>query len=641
MAHRPARYVVAALATALLLLSARRASAEGEVLRDAWQIVKIGGERAGWEHTVITRLAGSPARISSAVESRTSTLAMGQKRETVTVETTVEAEDGALVSIHAVEKQSAEETTTDIAFEGKKARVTTTTMGTKRDTVVDMADGVVGPWRAEGIAKEAGYPAGKTFDFKTFQRQLGGVVMVHVGIRGIEEIEIEKGKKVSAIRLDQMIEGLPFKIAAWVEKDGSTIRSQMQVSGMLIESTRATKEEALAEPDPKTATPDMFAKTMIVVEELFAHARTAESARVRIRPRQAGTTIPELADERQTVEAHEPDGSIVVSMKRVVPPAGATGPLPVKDPPADVLPFLAASSSIQSDDPLLKQKSGEAVAGETDAWKAAQAIEKWVSKNLTKKNMGVGFASALEVCKNREGDCTEHSVLVAGLCRAAGIPARVVMGLECIQGIWGGHAWDEVWIGGHWYALDATLGYGSVDPFHLAVAKTALAEGSFGKELLSLMSVVGAVDVSVLEVTWKGRTMKPSDPTQVRLRYDNRNFDLSFAAPPGFDMEPVRPAGLSTRLVTASGKAADGSKAKLTVGTFDAPADFELLGATVKVDGRPATLEDKDGRRRVIVLREDTVFMFEMKPATSEADRKTFDEFLATVDLDPVASTGR
>ena len=74
---------------------------------------------------------------------------------------------------------------------------------------------------------------------------------------------------------------------------------------------------------------------------------------------------------------------------------------------------------------------------------------------------------------------------------------------------------------------------------------------------------------------------------------------------------------------------------------MDAPAGFEQVGAALTVDGRPATLEDKEGRRRVIVLREDTLFVFEMKPASGEADRRTFDDFLATVDLDPVGSTTR
>ncbi len=641
MTRHGIRFVAILFGIVLLAGAPHRAEAgDEETLRDTWMVVRLTGAKIGWEHTTVKRLAGSPVRISTTVESHLSLQALGQPRDTVTSETTVESEDGTLVSIDSTDQQSAEPTTTHIAFDGTKARVTTTAMGTKRETDIVLTEGIVGPWRIEGMAKDAGYPVGKTFEVKSFQRQLGGAVAVFTTVAGLEELDIANGTKVPVVRLVQKLTGLPYQVTMWVEKDGTPVQTQMKAGGMEFDSHRTTKEEALAARDEKTPPPDVFLKSLITVETLFPHARTADSARIRIRPRTAGSPIPDLADERQSV-ASGPDGSVIVDVKRLVPAAGATGACPLKNPPADVAPFLAASSSIQSDDPLLKEKSVEAVAGETDAWKAAQAIETWVAKNLTKKNMGVGFASALEVCRNREGDCTEHSVLVAGLCRAAGIPARVVMGLECIQGIWGGHAWNEVSIDGHWFALDATLGFGSVDPFHLAVAKTALAEGSFGKELASLLSIVGAVDLDVLELTWKGRTFRPSDPGQARLRYDNRLFDLSFTAPPGFELEPIQSPGMASQLVKASGKAADGSKAKITVGATDAPADPAFPGASLKVDGRPATLEDKDGRRRVIVLRDDTLFLFEMKPAASDADRKTFDEFLAGVDLDPASTPSR
>ena len=633
------RRLATVFALGLLVSASRRLDADEAVLRDDWQVVHMGGARVGWEHTSVKRLAGSPERFSTTTQSRMVMLAMGAKRDIAGLETTVEAADGTLVSIHAVDKQSAEETTTDIAFEGRKARVTTTAMGTKRETTIDVPEGVIGPWRATALPREAGYPVGKSFAFKSFQRQLGGVVGASTTVEAHEELELAPGTKVAAVRLRQTIEGVPMKVLTWVDKDGAPVQTRVEVAGMVIETRRATKEAALAERDEKVALPDMFTKSLILVETLFPHARTADGARIRLRPRREGLTLPDLSDAGQTVEAPGQDGSIVIAIKRRVPPAGRTGVRPLKDPPSDVAPFLVASSSIQSDDPLLQEKAKEAVGEGTDAWKAAQAVERWVWKNLTKKSMGVGFASALEVCKNREGDCTEHSVLVAGLCRAAGIPSRVVMGLECIQGIWGGHAWNEVWIDGAWYPLDATLGYGSVDPLHLAIAKTALAEASFGQELMGLLSILGEVNVDVLEVTWNGRTFRPSDPGEVRVRYDNRLFDLSFLAPPGYELEPIRSSGMKSRLAEAKGKAADGSSARISVGTLDAPADFELpaAGTQLQVDGRPAILEDKDGRRRALVLREDTLFAFEMKPATTDADRKTFADFLATVDLDPVA----
>ena len=71
------------------------------------------------------------------------------------------------------------------------------------------------------------------------------------------------------------------------------------------------------------------------------------------------------------------------------------------------------------------------------------------------------FDIASEVATRREGDCTEHAVLTAALARAAGIPARVVLGLALIHDAkhYGsyGHAWAELRIDGQWVVADAVL----------------------------------------------------------------------------------------------------------------------------------------------------------------------------------------
>jgi len=91
-----------------------------------------------------------------------------------------------------------------------------------------------------------------------------------------------------------------------------------------------------------------------------------------------------------------------------------------------------------------------------------QKIEKFVCEYISDKNLSVGYASAAEVAQSREGDCTEHAVLVAALCRAVGIPARVTVGLVYVdsfggqENIFGPHAWAEVNINSKWYGLDAT-----------------------------------------------------------------------------------------------------------------------------------------------------------------------------------------
>ena len=90
------------------------------------------------------------------------------------------------------------------------------------------------------------------------------------------------------------------------------------------------------------------------------------------------------------------------------------------------------------------------------------------------------FASAAEVAKNREGDCSEHAVLLAATCRARGIPARVIIGLvySVPERRFLYHMWNEVWIEDRWIPLDATLGRGGIGAAHLKIRESNLADES-------------------------------------------------------------------------------------------------------------------------------------------------------------------
>jgi hypothetical protein len=103
-----------------------------------------------------------------------------------------------------------------------------------------------------------------------------------------------------------------------------------------------------------------------------------------------------------------------------------------------------------------------------------QRIETFVRGFIRKKNLDVGYASALEVARKPEGDCTEHAVLVAALGRALGIATRVVDGLAYTPGFAGKdqvfvpHAWAQAFVDGRWQSFDAALlGF---DAGHIALA---------------------------------------------------------------------------------------------------------------------------------------------------------------------------
>jgi transglutaminase-like putative cysteine protease len=108
------------------------------------------------------------------------------------------------------------------------------------------------------------------------------------------------------------------------------------------------------------------------------------------------------------------------------------------------------------------------------AWDKARAVEKWVRANMKPATFDQGMDPTSKVAETLKGDCTEFSVLGAGMCRALGIPSRTALGLiyfapETGRPVLAYHMWFEVYVDDRWLALDGTLGQGTVGPGHVKI----------------------------------------------------------------------------------------------------------------------------------------------------------------------------
>jgi transglutaminase-like putative cysteine protease len=163
---------------------------------------------------------------------------------------------------------------------------------------------------------------------------------------------------------------------------------------------------------------------------------------------------------------------------------------------------LAPNNMIQSDDPLVVQMAAAAAPESDDPWQVALALEKYVSTTIKKKNFTQAFATAGEVARTLEGDCTEHAVLLAALCRARHIPCRVAFGLVYYppQRGFAYHMWNEVNVGDRWIPLDGTLGQGGVAADRLKLADTSLRGATGLSAMLPVVQVFGRLELEVVSV---------------------------------------------------------------------------------------------------------------------------------------------
>lgn len=134
---------------------------------------------------------------------------------------------------------------------------------------------------------------------------------------------------------------------------------------------------------------------------------------------------------------------------------------------------LAANAWLQSNAPAIRELAVQAIGGARTPEQKMRRLRSFVSRYITQHGLDVGYASALEVAANRQGDCTEFAVLLAAMARAVDVPARVVTGMV-YAGRYAGrshvfvpHAWVQAWLGTRWKSYDAALR--RFDSTHIAI----------------------------------------------------------------------------------------------------------------------------------------------------------------------------
>ena len=129
--------------------------------------------------------------------------------------------------------------------------------------------------------------------------------------------------------------------------------------------------------------------------------------------------------------------------------------------PADYAPWLAPTRLAPLDGPV-KALADKITAGKTTVLSKARAIYDWTCDNTYRnpETRGCGAGDVCQLLEDPGGKCGDLSSIYVTLCRAAGVPARHVLGLrqgsKATQDIttWQ-HCWAEFYLPGTgWVAAD-------------------------------------------------------------------------------------------------------------------------------------------------------------------------------------------
>lgn len=447
------RFAVALLACLIAL----PAVAAGD---DTWMAVMLGGRKIGSMHTN-REVRGE--RVVTTQSMRIELDRAGTRVSLSTTETDEESLDGKPLAFASQTHMSGAESSVHGTIDADgKVQVRTSVGGQARTRSLVWPHGAL---LAEGLrlaAQRAGTDAGTKYSNLAFQPDSLEAIAIDSQVGASGPVELPDGAR-PLTRVDQLVHlpGAPTHSVAWIDEHQNVAKLLMPVMG--YELTMLACSRSCAEAPNQSA--DILVHALATAPRALGADERRRGLRLVVDTDASGEPV-HIADTDQQRVSEAGAGRLVIEIRGDgAGPAREGPPLPADRQPNDWLQS-SASEIVE----LARRGAGNAA---TPA-EQMQNLEDFVRGFIQNKDLSVGYASALEVAKNPQGDCTEHAVLLAALGRARGIPTRVVDGIVYVEHYAGRehvfvpHAWTQAWIDGRWRGFDAALR--GFDAGHLALS---------------------------------------------------------------------------------------------------------------------------------------------------------------------------
>ncbi len=466
--------------------------------QESWDAIYVGDSRVGYLHLWIKSVKDAQGRelLNVRVDYE---LTFRRGRDTAKMRMlygTIETKEGEVLRLDTLTQASGQNIRTYGDVINGQMTLILDVGGQKRQVVVPWGPDVRGPYGAELSLSRDPLQPGQKRQVKTFIPDLNKICLTKLDAIGYEEVplgpnaEPHKLLKIETVVTDldgKPIEGLASTL--WVDAQGQPMKTRTDLLGGMY-TYRTTKQGATA---AVTSPFELLAASILKVPQPIPNSENTRDIIYRVTGQGASDLFPE--DHRQTSKAEAKDVA-VVEVKTDGPDLGEAGPAEVG------AEYLKANPLINSDDELVRRRMHEAIGNRVNPWERAVAIEEWVFSNMRKKNFSTAFAPASEVARELSGDCTEHSVLTAAMCRAAGIPTRCAVGLVYAEtlGGFGPHMWTEVYVNNRWVALDATFNQSRVDATHLKLSDSSLDGVAPFEAFLPVLRVFREMKIEPIEI---------------------------------------------------------------------------------------------------------------------------------------------
>ena len=432
-----------------LLLALAAMSVHAAPAQETWMSVLLSGRKIGSMHS--TRDVHGD-RVTTQQQLRIELDRAGTRIALATAETDEETLAGAPLAFESRTQLSGNETLVrGRIVDGHIVEVTSTIGGAAHTRTLEWPRGAL---LAEGLRlaeERAGTAAGTHYSDLAFQPDNLEAITIDSTVGETAPIDLPDGKR-TLTRIEQAIQlpDAPTRAEAWIDDDQNVAKLVMPVMGYELTMLACTRDCAQA-PNQSA---DILVHALVDAPRALSTDERRRGLRLRLSAADHGEPLKFAQTDEQRVAVS--GDAVEIRIAPVDPSSAASESKP------DASDFRP-NDWLQSDAPevmaLAKQGAGDATA----SGEQMQRLEDFVRGYIRNKDLNVGYASALEVARKPEGDCTEHAVLLAALGRARGIATRVVDGIVYVdsyagrQHVFVPHAWMQAFVDGHWRSYDAAL----------------------------------------------------------------------------------------------------------------------------------------------------------------------------------------
>ena len=459
---------------------------------DRWYEVYLDGSKVGYVSDIMQKEA-------DVIKSRNE-FVMQIKRAGQSIEITVEQEtkekiSGELIEFSTETKMAGIPMLKKGRVEGKELVVYEKQFISGKETryPFDPEGGM--SWGLRKQVLENGFEeAGKTYELKVYSPDMGMKKPVKAKIICFGEKTIQIGeKKIKAFEVDMELKS-PFGsmiTKSWFDENCVALKTVMNMGGMKISIIEVPKKKA------KKMEEEAHELLLSSVVPLDAAVPNSDKNTFIMKAIKGKWSAKLFEGNGQKIEKIN-DNSIRVIVDQSLKKKKVEGE-------TDLKPFLSSSVYLDTDDLLIQKLAKKGKGKAKTSQEIANKLTKFVFRYMTNKNYEVGFATASEVARNKAGDCTEHSILLAALGRALAIPSRVVTGLvyadefEDQKDVLVYHMWTQFYIDDQWVNLDSALGLVKCPADRITFSVDSLEEDTIAS-VLPLMELINNLKVTVQTV---------------------------------------------------------------------------------------------------------------------------------------------